>query len=150
MILTVKQAVGDFKIFKLLKVCWIINAMLWNSSSTFLTRSFKTVSKIVLYSQLNLKNKLAKSLLGQCELANFGLQKRQIESCSKQVMQLYVFFLTLCWLGTCLFICKDTLTRRQRRVESSCHQLASWGNPVKCLTQGHNKRTYWLFSTLSI
>jgi len=30
MILTVKQAVGNFTVFKLLKVCWIINAVLWN------------------------------------------------------------------------------------------------------------------------
>jgi len=30
MILTVKQAEGDFIVFKLLKVCWVINAMLWN------------------------------------------------------------------------------------------------------------------------
>jgi len=30
MILTVKQAVGDFIVFKLLKLCWIFNAMLWN------------------------------------------------------------------------------------------------------------------------
>jgi len=30
MILTMKQAVGNFIVFKLLKVCWIINAMLWN------------------------------------------------------------------------------------------------------------------------
>jgi len=30
MILIVKQAVGNFIVFKLLKVCWIINAMLRN------------------------------------------------------------------------------------------------------------------------
>jgi len=64
MILMVKQAVRNFILFKLLKACWIINAMLWNfiehssdeliqnsirssetSSSTLLTSSLWTVSE---------------------------------------------------------------------------------------------------------
>jgi len=45
MILMVKQAVGDFIVFKLLKVSWIINAMLWNfiecSSDEVIQNSFR-------------------------------------------------------------------------------------------------------------
>jgi len=49
MILMVKQAVGDFIVLKLLKVCWIINAMLWNfiehSSDELIQNSIRYINK---------------------------------------------------------------------------------------------------------